>query len=342
MSRVLRKGQIRKPKGNVSLLTYKVKHYTDLSVELEAARNIADYAINAKTTKDLSTKFVKQFGLPSEISNQIMRKYGNNRETKAVKHAVLVAPGRVIDFDLKTKIATIECCDFKLSVQTFFGNNVTAIKSAEISEDYIHFQVSINNAIAQTVSGFLGIDRNATGFLAVCADSQNGNVLKLGKKADHIRKKFKKKRAALQKNKKYNHLKKIANREANIMRDMNHKMSKKIVIYAVQNNVSIKLENLKGISRKLIAKQFGANYNAMLSNWTFYELESFVKYKARLYGVKVYYVNPYMTSQDCAKCGSKGTRKGKTFKCNNCQHSDHADVNAAFNIAARRSTGQIV
>lgn len=342
MSRVLRKGQVKNPKENISVLTYKIKHYTDLSVELEAARNIANYAINAKTTKDLSTKFVKQFGLPSEISNQIMRKYGNNKETKAVKHAVLVAPSRVIDFDLKTKIATIECSNFKLSVQTFFGNNVTAIKSAEISEDYIHFQCSINNTIPQVTSGFLGIDRNATGFLAVCADSANGSVLKLGKKADHIRKKFKKKRSALQKNKKFNHLKKIAHREAKIMRDMNHKMSKQIVLCAVRNNVSIKMENLKGISKKLIAKQFGANYNAMLSNWTFYELESFVKYKARLYGVKVYYVNPYMTSQDCARCGAVGSRKGKTFKCSKCQHSDHADVNAAFNIAARQSTDQIV
>lgn len=342
MSKVLRAGQAKKPKENVSLLTYKVKHYTDLSTELEAARSIANYAINAKTQQDLSTKFVKQFGLPSELSNQIMRKYGSNNKTKHVKHAVLVAPGRVIDFNQKTKVATIECCDFKLSVQTYFGNNVLKIKSAEISEDHIHFQVSVNNTISQNAVGFLGIDRNATGFLAVCADSANGKVLKLGKKANHIRKKFKAKRAALQKAKKFNHLKKIANREANIMRDLNHKMSKQIVIYAVQNNVSIKLENLKGISKKAITKHYGANFNSIISNWSFYELESFIKYKARLYGVKVYNVNPYMTSQDCAKCGAVGSRNGKSFKCNKCQHSDHADVNAAFNIAKKPSTDQIV
>jgi transposase len=32
-------------------------------------------------------------------------------------------------------------------------------------------------------------------------------------------------------------------------------------------------------------------------------------------------------------CGRFGKRNGKVFKCANCNHNGHTDVNASFNIA---------
>ena len=50
------------------------------------------------------------------------------------------------------------------------------------------------------------------------------------------------------------------------------------------------------------------------------------------------YVDPAYTSQMCSACGhvSKKNRPDQaTFCCTSCRFAEHADVNAARNIAAR-------
>jgi hypothetical protein len=57
----------------VSILTIKIKHNINLSKELDRAVKVANYAICNKNK--LSTKYVKDIGLPAAISNAILRKY---------------------------------------------------------------------------------------------------------------------------------------------------------------------------------------------------------------------------------------------------------------------------
>jgi putative transposase len=60
-----------------SIKSYHVKHRLDLRILLTKAKLIANYAVaNKKNKKLLTSKYVKEFGLPSVISNQILRKYG--------------------------------------------------------------------------------------------------------------------------------------------------------------------------------------------------------------------------------------------------------------------------
>lgn len=130
------------------------------------------------------------------------------------------------------------------------------------------------------------------------------------------------------------HLKKVSGKQRRFQRDVNHCISKRLVQKAERTGRSIRLEDLKGINRRTRVK--GKEERARQHNWAFHQLRLFVSYKARLYGVKVEYVDPRYTSQRCFSCGhiAKENRRSQSeFLCAVCGHQAHADVNAALNIA---------
>ena len=116
------------------------------------------------------------------------------------------------------------------------------------------------------------------------------------------------------------------------MRDLNHKVSKKVIKIAEEEMAGIKLEQLKGIRNN---KKHTKSFNYGLNSWSFYQLEKFIGYKAKMNGIPVTYVEPKNRSKECSRCGNIGIREDKSFKCPTCGHVDHADANASFNIALR-------
>lgn len=122
---------------------------------------------------------------------------------------------------------------------------------------------------------------------------------------------------------------KLKHRESDIIRDLNHKISRKVVDIALQERGGVQLEKLQGIrSRRVRSKTFKHS----LHSWSFFQLQKFIEYKTLLAGVPLAYIDPAYTSKVCSKCGLVGDRSGKFFKCSN-GHVEHADVNAAFNVA---------
>ena len=75
------------------ILTFNIKNNRNFSNELKKAKRIAEFAISTHT---LSSKDVKQFGLKSVISNQILRKYSRNRKIRNVGSVNLVIPNQGI------------------------------------------------------------------------------------------------------------------------------------------------------------------------------------------------------------------------------------------------------
>lgn len=130
-------------------------------------------------------------------------------------------------------------------------------------------------------------------------------------------------------------LKKISGREKRFMAYWNHVISKQIVNNC--NAGTIAIEELKGIrnSRK------GKRFNFWLNSWSFYQLHSFISYKAARKGIKVMKASPYMTSQSCSKCGAIGSRSKGFFSCH-CGYSLNADLNASFNLAKHDSNADRV
>jgi putative transposase len=308
------------------ILTYKIKHNNDFTKQLSQARKIAKFAI--KNKNKLSSKYVAHIGLNSGISNQILRKYGRNKNIKKVSKIKLIVPNQII----KLKENTIYIPSLKVSFEYTEHIKIPFlnINQIEIDNHYYYVAVEIQEEQPIISQGYIGIDRNTTGHCAVVANTKTSKVKLLGKKAIHIHTKYSKIRKHLQIQKKYKKLKTIRKRESNIVKDLNHKISREIVNEAKETNCSIKLEYLKGIRNN---KKQQESFHYALNSWSYYQLQLFIEYKAKLLGIPVLYIEPAYTSQTCHKCGQIGIRNGKSFKCPHCGYTAHADVNAAWNVA---------
>lgn len=130
--------------------------------------------------------------------------------------------------------------------------------------------------------------------------------------------------------KKLQALDRLRDKEKNFVTTYNHMISKNVVEFAKKHQCEyIHLE-------KLTKDGFD---NTVLRNWSYYQLQQYIEYKAEREGIKVRYVDPAYTSQTCARCGHVDKENRQTqekFTCTKCGFELNADHNAAINIA--RST----
>jgi putative transposase len=247
-----------------------------------------------------------------------------------VNSVVLTIPNQGIRVTKAERTIRIPC--LKLTFHFRFRDDFEKINQIEIDGTFAMVSVTLNEPEVRVVSGSVGVDRNTNGHVAVVGNPLTGKVWKLGKKAKHIHTKYKNLRRRLQKKRKFSMLKQIKRRESCIIRDLNHKISRKIVDIADAENVGIALEDLQQIRQRVKSHK---SFRYSLHSWSYFQLEQMIKYKAKLRGIPVFFVEPAYTSQTCSRCGHLGKRQGKLFECLECGHVDHADSNASFNIALR-------
>lgn len=124
--------------------------------------------------------------------------------------------------------------------------------------------------------------------------------------------------------------------ESNTRNNFNHIYSKVLIDFCVKVNAgTLVMEDLS---------KFGKNKDGsaddkcsyVLSNWSFFDLQKKIDYKAKKEGIDVHYIKPQYTSQRCSKCGHihKDNRKSQSqFICQECGLTINADINASQNIA---------
>ena len=106
------------------ILTFKVKHGRDFTVELGKAHQIAEFALMIGA---ISTKRVKQFGLKSAIANQILREYSRNKKLRTVHNANLIVPNQSIKVDVdELKVACLN-----LSLPITFRRDFTKVNQID-------------------------------------------------------------------------------------------------------------------------------------------------------------------------------------------------------------------
>lgn len=122
-------------------------------------------------------------------------------------------------------------------------------------------------------------------------------------------------------------LDRLRDKEKNFATTYNHMISKNVVEFAKKHQCEyIHLEKLT---------KDGFN-NTILRNWSYYQLQQYIEYKAEREGIKVRYIDPSYTSQTCARCGHIDKENRQTqekFICTECGFELNADHNAAINIA---------
>ena len=128
---------------------------------------------------------------------------------------------------------------------------------------------------------------------------------------------------------------KISKYKSRIASHINHELNKMMKEEDIQEIVR---EDLNWVSKK---RNVSRKQQNRFSTWSKGLLLERLSVKLAEKGIKETIVNPAYTSQVCCKCNHLGSRKGKEFKCSNCNLSIDADFNASINIKKRKFISEI-
>ena len=299
-----------------------------------------------------------RFGLPSQMAIRVIHKVTDAYNSGKVEHRRGAARRRfrwqsAQPFDARN--LSINAAAKTVSISTI-GGRLKAVKFAcsdqqlamiaqttKIGESdlvysngavYLYVTVEVPEAVSNmALNGFIGVDLGIVNI----ASTSDGQMFS-GAHLNHVRNRNLRLRRKLQKKgtpSARRLLRKRSGRENRFATDVNHCISKKLVTEAKRTGRGIALEDLEGIRDRA---RFRKPQRVMLHSWSFAQLGAFTRYKGRRDGVPVVFVDPRYTSQQCSHCGHidrKNRKNQASFACTGCGFVDHADLNAALNIASR-------
>ena len=315
-------------------LTFKCVIPYNLTPRLDELYN-ASLVVTKRMLEDrtkTSSKYYKE--VPCVLAKSLVAKYQRNKKLKSIKRLVLpVCSDKGKQVKIESGGIRVPAFFKKQAIPCRFPKHIVGfIRQVEFfKRNSIWYMSCAYNALKDDdldVSGCIGVDRNSVGNTATIANLETGKVRKLGISTADVSREFRNRRAKLQKQNKKRALCKLSKKQARRTKDNNHKVSRSIVNHAKLHCKAIALEKLEKIAKKGKAKRY-----VQKSQWPFYQLETFIRYKASLLGIPVLEINPKNTSKMCSKCGEINNPNRKSFVCKKCGHVDHRDTNAAFNIA---------
>ncbi len=287
------------------------------------------------------------FGLSAQMATRSIGKACDSIKAAKPKEPI-IAPHGAITYD--TRIMSFKGAD-RVSLLTLDGRQVIPMQwgsyqgallpwprgQADLvlkkGAFFLHVTVTLPEVQRVDAKECIGIDM---GIVEIATDSDG--VSFSGAAITAQRALVRKHRAQLQKRKTrsaYKHLSKINRKHSRRTRDANHCISKQLVQKAVSEQKALAIETLKGIRQRVHGSKA---FRQLLGNWAFYQLGSFIRYKAEQFGIPVIDVDPRHTSQTCSACNhcERANRRSQSeFRCVHCGFELNADINAARNIKAR-------
>jgi putative transposase len=289
-----------------------------------------------------------QFGLGADVAVRVFAKvadaYKLNKRTKRTfnPHGAFPFNDRLVSYKLDRRIVSIWTMDGRQKMPFVVSEHAAKLLEGlhgecdlvyRKGEFYLFQCCDVDEPPVDDPDGFLGVDLGVTN-IAVTSDGtifQSNTVKNVRFRHRKLRTKLQRKGTKSARRR----LRKLSGKERRFAKDVNHQISKQIVATAKDTAKGIALEDLKGIRKRVTARK---PQRATLHSWSFYQLRTFIEYKAKLLGVSVVAVDPRNTSRTCPCCGhvDKANRPNQsTFSCVQCGYSGHADHIAAFNIGRR-------
>lgn len=280
-----------------------------------------------KYSKNLKVNAKKPEDKQKEIKVPILKKPVAiwNNQNYAIKFGYLFFP---VWLNGKSSRIVVEAVitDYQANLIT---NKLGTLRITKKLGKYIA-QIAVEIEPIETTGNIaMGIDLGLK--IPAVAVTENGKVKFCGngRQNKYFKRKHRAVRKKLGKLKKQKAINKLDNKEQRWMKDQDHKVSRQLVNFAKENNVStIRLEQLSGIRQ---TARTSRKNEKNLYTWSFYRLAQFIEYKAILEGIKVECVNPKYTSQTCPVCGERNKANDRKYKCS-CGFKGHRDIIGAKNI----------
>jgi putative transposase len=304
-----------------------------------------------------------KFSLSSQLAIHAVRRVSGNRKTAKQKNkpvkgfAPTSATYDVRTFSFREKDWTVSLTTlggrerFPLAI----GNYQRGLLKGQIPKTatlckrkdgsyYINIQLESMPPAPEKTDRVLGCDLGRTD---ICVTSEGDkfsgkNITKLRDKYSDLRAKLQQKAAKGTRSTRRRCrelLKRLSGKERRFQTHHNHVISHRLVQQALTTKQVIALEDLTGIRERTNELPRSKTERRRSNSWAFFQLRSFLVYKAIKRGVKLVFVDPRYTSQTCHNClhihpiRGQSYRNGKLFCCGHCGWSGDADLNGAKNIS---------
>ena len=366
------KKKVKKAIAQNENLTKDDKHYLYLCLKhTPTLYNILNYK-----KVDYQTDYLKDLNIDVHRLNNLLRRYVRRYKTKSHTNKTnIVLTSSLYKFDLNNKnfAFTGKKKHFRIEI-SLIGNipklkgTLELVKNQKTNQYYLHVPLDriITKKNMTDESEILGLDVGITDLITLSNGSVYGAnsaelfytlsdnlVNKNRSRLFSYKQKLEKRISTEQDQSKKSILEqKLKNLEDNNLGSKKRiaKISKyKSRIASHINcelNKMVKDENVKEIVREDLnwsskKKNVSRKQQNRFSTWSKGVLLERLSVKLAEKGIKETIVNPAYTSQVCCKCNHLGIRKGKEFKCSNCNLSIDADFNASINIKKRKFISEI-
>ena len=334
-----------------------------MSVYREACNYVSDYVFRTHDLKQFSLNKAlyptlrAEFGLKSQMTQSVFKTVIARYKTILENQKEWIKPSfkkpqydlvwnrdyslTQDRFSINTLGGRVKLPYFAEGMSKYFDRSIYRFGTAKLvnkhGKYFLHIPVTydVEESNLSDICNVVGIDRGIN-FIVATYDSKHKSGFVRGRPIKQKRAHY----SALRKELQMRHtpssrrrLKSIGQRENRWMQDVNHCVSKALVVNNPAHTLFI-LEDLSGIRHA--TERVKTKHRYVSVSWAFYDLEQKLIYKAKQNHSSVIKVNPRYTSQCCPVCGhtEKANRNKKIhlFTCKNCGYKSNDDRIGAMNL----------